>query len=185
MRHRLAITIITAMFGITACSGNVSPPKVQLNVTTVSQIQQGNPLELTLSLENIGAVDTVVSSAQHGTIIIESFTRDGVNIVPRQSEAHYVSGLLDIIDNARHNIAPGAIITVQWSAIMDPEQNGYALQSVQLGRRGAHPTWLFSIDQPGSYTLAVYYHYPLSTPLGNNLYRGQTNTATVNFTVTP
>lgn len=182
---RTIFIFFTTIFLASCIQPQAAAPEVQLSVMAPAQVTQSVPLELTLEFKNIGITDANISTMPQGTMVIESLTRDGIAIIPRQSEAYYIDGLMKIIDNSLKGLAPGESLTTQWTAFMDPVQNAYTIQAVQPGLYGAHPTWLFAINTPGNYSLAIYYQYPQSSRLGNKLFRGRTNTVVVSFTVIP
>ena len=184
----LLLSFALATVGLAGCVPATLPdrPVVKLAVSpTAPQFTVGDPVTLSIDLENVGIVTTRVSTLTDGNLRIVALDRDGSPVVPRETTIRYRDSLKSLLNGTMATLAPGEHVVFDWQSVVDPPQSGPAFQVVRYDPDGADTASLSAVAQPGRYTMTLVYRFgdPWGQPY--DVFTGETNQATVTFVVGP
>jgi len=171
---------------ISACCDQRILPKhdVKLSISpSTTTFAYKQPVKLHLTFENKGNEKINISTMTDGNLWAISLTRDGVPVVARETYVRYRNGLKMLISKKFSSLAPGGTVSTVWTSNMDTQQQAQSLQFVRFDPEGYHAAALYNVGQPGNYTMTIIYRHgnPWAQPL--DVFVGETNEATVSFSV--
>ena len=193
MNHRPRFLILLALFTsaifvvLVACQSLPPPPQLQVELSVraaSASFVTGDPVRLQIELKNIGTSPARVGTMADGNLRMIAVDRNGTTVIPRETAIRYVH-LKSLLNSNLQTLGPGQSTTIEWITINDPPQNAQAFQVVRYDPEGALTASLSAVSAPGSYTVTLVYRFgdPWAQPL--DLYTGETNQASAQFSIAP
>lgn len=168
--------------------GNAAQAGAQVRLTAMSvksAYQDGEPIEITLTLENTGTVPVNLSDRGTGTLQVASLTRDGAPVPTRSSVVNFLEDLGYTLEQSLKAVAPGQRLQLVWRSERDHVLGQQALDTVEFQTEDFHHITFYGVQTPGKYELAAVYQFPSQAAPGAQPYLGPTEPAVVAFEVLP
>jgi len=143
-------------------------------------------INLSISLNNLGKVETCLSDLGSGSIKFTSFTRDGEPVGTRSVPANYIESFSKLLEISLEPIDPGEELSIMLSSENDPGLGARALTTTTLEKdTDTGIVTFYNVEEPGEYSLEISYEYlgPKSSDC-RRVFGGPTNTANITFAVT-
>jgi len=151
--------------------------------TDKQSYQRGEEMILTMDIANTGDVATCISDTTQGNITFTSFTRDGQSVDSRTVHTGTLEALSEFVRADLTEVEPGAQVAIPLTSSYDPGIEAQALHTSEVDGIYADATF-YSIQEPGNYEVQVAYQYPGEVSDDcQAVFMGQSNSATVNFTI--
>lgn len=175
--------LVALIFIVFLTSSNA---EVGLNVSLdKSSYKAGEEIILALHLDNTGDVRTCISNMGEANIKILSFTRNGQQVETRSAPSYFIAPLDEILGVSLVPINPGENLNISLRSAIDEGLGGQTLRTTALDE-GRGLAMFYNVQVPGNYELEIVYKYP--GPKSSecpDVFKGETNAASVKFTVTP
>lgn len=160
-------------------------PSVRLTASaSAASYPLGAPVTLNINLTNRSATAVGLSNILHGSIVVTSFTRNGVAVPTKPAATEYDDGFAKALSSSLQSIAVGSTLSFPWKSRWNQELNSPVLLTVAYTGDSQGVGTFFALNAPGSYSVSLYYQYtgPKGSFVGT-VFTGRTNSVTVTFTV--
>lgn len=182
------VVIILAIVAYFVLPKPAADMDIQIQLTASSDkatYKTGEEINLTANLLNSGQYKVCVSDMSAGNIRFTSLSRDSQLVEMRSAPSYFITSLSEILKSNLVEISPGESLDITFASQADAGLGKQALKTTALDD-GRGLSTFYDVETPGDYAVELVYEYagPESSDC-SLIFSGATNSATVNFKVTP